>query len=200
MLPDSYPSRSATAATAAAAATQQVVVWRRAALRRPSRRRCSVCSIPSTFHQCLVFCNRGRARQLVNTLNAAGFPSAFISGQHTQAERTTAMSRMRAWLRVLVATDLLARGVDFGRVTLVLHQLPRDLPTYLHRVGRAGRFATRGLSVMIAWDELPLAQKMLAPLAITVTPLPLHLHQDAYLEPISVGATGTADGGSGGAA
>ena len=49
-----------------------------------------------------------------------------------------------------MCTDLLARGVDFGRVNLVIHlQKPRTLATYLHRVGRTGRFGSLGLSVAL---------------------------------------------------
>ena len=77
-------------------------------------------------------------------------------------------------LRVLVCTDLLARGVDFGRVSLVIQlALPRDLSTYLHRVGRTGRFGARGLAVLILWEhEVSRAQAMLAPLAASVRSLP----------------------------
>ena len=94
------------------------------------------------------------------------------------------MRRFRSFhLRVLVASDLLARGVDFGRVTLVLHYgLPRDLSTYLHRVGRTGRYFTRGLSVLLLWQhELKPAQAMLAPLCVCVQPLPLNLSESAYM-------------------
>lgn len=161
------------------------------------------------FHQAIVFCNHPeQAARLCRALNASGFPSEFISGAHTQSARNSAMQRMRAFdLRVLVATDLLARGVDFGRVTLVIHHaLPRDLPTYLHRVGRTGRFGARGLSIMLLWEnEMAAAKTLLTPLAVSVTPLPLNLPVRAYMddqppshESDSVVALGE-KGGSGGA-
>ena len=61
------------------------------------------------------------------------------------------VKRFRAFtLRILVCSDLLARGVDFGRVSLVVHlQPPRSLATYLHRVGRTGRYGTLGASVLL---------------------------------------------------
>ena len=127
------------------------------------------------FHQAILFCNQPeQALQLAEALESAGFPSALISGSLPQAERTAAVRRMRAFhVRVLVATDLLARGVDFGRVTLVIHHsLPRDLPTYLHRVGRTGRYGTQGVSVLLLEEsELQIAQILLAPLAVQVSPL-----------------------------
>ena len=138
-----------------------------------------------TFHQAIIFCNVPEVvTRLTEELNASGFPAAAISGQHTQTERTAVIERMRAFhLRVLVATDLIARGVDLNRVTLILHiGLPHDLTTYLHRVGRTGRFATRGLSVLLLGKaELRMAQRMLRPLNATVSPLPLHLPEAAYL-------------------
>ena len=105
-----------------------------------------------TFHQALVFCNHhSAAAGLARALCDAGFPAAFVSGEHAQEERSAVVRRMHAFeLRVLVCTDLLARGVDFGRVNLVLHlQPPRTLATYLHRVGRTGRFGSLGLSVAL---------------------------------------------------
>jgi superfamily II DNA/RNA helicase len=53
-------------------------------------------------------------------------------------------------VRVIVSTDVMARGVDFDRVNLVVNlDLPPDAATYVHRVGRTGRFGTRGLAVAI---------------------------------------------------
>jgi superfamily II DNA/RNA helicase len=140
-----------------------------------------------SFHQALVFCNRPEeGSRLARELAARGFPSAFISGALAHEERLATMRRMHAFeLRVLVATDLLARGVDFGRVTLVTHLgLPRDLPTYLPRVGRTGRFGARGLSVLLlAEAEVPAAQRMLTPLRAPVRALPVALDEvDEYLE------------------
>jgi ATP-dependent RNA helicase UAP56/SUB2 len=50
--------------------------------------------------------------------------------------------------RILVATDLVARGIDIERVNIVInYDMPGDADTYLHRVGRAGRFGTKGLAI-----------------------------------------------------
>ena len=132
-----------------------------------------------SFHQAIVFCNQPEHASLLSeALNAAGFPAALMSGSLSQTERTAVMRRMRNFeLRVLVATDLLARGVDFGRVTLVVHYgPPRDLPTYLHRVGRTGRYGSHGLSVLLLQEhELAGARALLSPLAVRVYPLPLEM-------------------------
>ena len=75
-----------------------------------------------TFHQALLFCNdRPQAAALAKRLCDGGYPAAFLSADLPQAERSALVRRMHSFqLRVLVATDLLARGVDFGRVSLVV--------------------------------------------------------------------------------
>jgi ATP-dependent RNA helicase UAP56/SUB2 len=58
--------------------------------------------------------------------------------------------------RILVATDLVARGIDIERVNIVInYDMPDGADTYLHRVGRAGRFGTKGLAItFISSDEV----------------------------------------------
>ena len=105
-----------------------------------------------SFHQAVVFCNsRERAEALSERLHASGFPSAFTSGQKSQEHRNRTMAAMRQFeLRVIVSTDLIARGVDLERVNLVCNlDLPYDRETYQHRIGRTGRFGTYGISVTV---------------------------------------------------
>jgi len=118
-------------------------------------------------------------------LSAAGFPAGYVSARLAQSERSGAIAQFRAFsLRLLVCTDLLARGVDFGRVSLVIHlDAPCELPTYLHRVGRTGRYGTLGASVLLLskrqWAEFaPIA----AALRHRLQPLPADLREDDYLQ------------------
>jgi ATP-dependent RNA helicase DDX20 len=62
-----------------------------------------------------------------------------------------AMESVRGFkVRVIVSTDVMARGVDFDRVNLVVNvDLPPDAATYVHRVGRTGRFGSRGIAVAL---------------------------------------------------
>jgi ATP-dependent RNA helicase UAP56/SUB2 len=56
--------------------------------------------------------------------------------------------------RILVATDLVARGIDIERVNIVInYDMPESADTYLHRVGRAGRFGTKGLAITFISSE-----------------------------------------------
>lgn len=127
------------------------------------------------FHQCLVFLNtRARAYDLVATLNHHGYPAAFISGDLPQQQRNAAMANMRSLrLRVLVSTDLTSRGVDVERVNLVINlDLPRCAETYIHRVGRTGRFGTRGLAIaLVGSDELPVLSGMVKSLNSSIEPI-----------------------------
>jgi superfamily II DNA/RNA helicase len=80
-----------------------------------------------------------------------GFPAAFLSAALDQSDRLSVMRRLRDFaLRVVVSTDLVARGVDLDRANFVVSlDLPYDAATYMHRVGRTGRFGTRGVAVAI---------------------------------------------------
>lgn len=56
--------------------------------------------------------------------------------------------------RILVATDLFGRGVDVSKINVVVNfDMPKDADTYLHRVGRAGRFGTKGLAISFVSTE-----------------------------------------------
>ncbi len=107
--------------------------------------------------QAAVFCNRKPAAEwLARRLTAAGYPAAHLSGDLPQTERMEAMDAVRNFrLRVIVSTDVMARGVDLDRVNLVANlDLPPDAATYVHRVGRTGRFGSKGVAVALVtqWE------------------------------------------------
>ncbi|XP_037085580.1 ATP-dependent RNA helicase DbpA-like [Pollicipes pollicipes] len=96
-----------------------------------------------SFTQCLVFSNhQTRAETLSTQLTARGWPSTHLSSALSQERRLEALARLTSLrCRVLVATDLGARGVDSEHADLVVQlDVPWDGATYLHRVGRAGRY------------------------------------------------------------
>ncbi|NXW42923.1 DDX20 helicase, partial [Nyctiprogne leucopyga] len=102
------------------------------------------------FNQALVFSNlHSRAQHLAEILTARGFPAECISGSMDQNQRLDAMAKLKQFhCRVLISTDLTSRGIDAEKVNLVVNlDVPADWETYLHRIGRAGRFGTLGLSV-----------------------------------------------------
>ncbi|XP_076312960.1 uncharacterized protein LOC143226196 [Tachypleus tridentatus] len=119
-------------------------------------------SIP--FSQCLVFSNyQFRAESLSDMLLKKGWPTAFISGSQEQCDRLETMNQLKNFkLRVLVSTDLTARGIDAENVNLVVNlDVPWEVETYIHRIGRAGRFGTQGLAVTLASEGKELEQLMI---------------------------------------
>ncbi|NWW67051.1 DDX20 helicase, partial [Ifrita kowaldi] len=102
------------------------------------------------FNQALVFSNlHSRAQRLAEILTSRGFPAECISGNMNQNQRLDAMAKLKQFhCRVLISTDLTSRGIDAEKVNLVINlDVPLDWETYMHRIGRAGRFGTLGLSV-----------------------------------------------------
>ncbi|NWT16450.1 DDX20 helicase, partial [Vireo altiloquus] len=102
------------------------------------------------FNQALVFSNlHSRAQHLAEILTSRGFPAECISGSMNQSQRLDAMAKLKQFhCRVLISTDLTSRGIDAEKVNLVINlDVPLDWETFMHRIGRAGRFGTLGLSV-----------------------------------------------------
>src|SRR3954466_10896128 len=100
----------------------------------------------------LLFCaTRDNVRRLHASLIERGFSAVALSGEHSQNERNQALQALRdGRARVLVATDVAARGIDLPGLTLVVHvELPRDAETLQHRSGRTGRAGRKGIAVLV---------------------------------------------------
>ncbi|KAM3725732.1 putative ATP-dependent RNA helicase [Dirofilaria immitis] len=89
--------------------------------------------------------------ELCMNLQEAKFDAVCISGNMPQAYRTKTMRRLKnCMVKLLVSTDLTARGIDAPGVNIVInYESPLVLATYLHRIGRAGRFGTQGAAFTI---------------------------------------------------
>lgn len=106
-----------------------------------------------SFTQCLIFCNyQTRAEEVTNFLNTNNWKADFISGAQTQKQRLEVLKKLKEFqCRILLSTDLTARGIDAVNVDLVInYDVPNDESTYLHRMGRAGRYGSKGLCITIA--------------------------------------------------
>jgi len=102
--------------------------------------------------QTLIFVRtRADAGDLAGMLSRSGFAASALSGDMEQAARNRALAGFRNGdLRVLVATDVAARGIDVQDVTRVVHaELPRDPDAYTHRSGRTGRAGRKGVSALL---------------------------------------------------
>ncbi|XP_045402756.1 probable ATP-dependent RNA helicase DDX20 [Lemur catta] len=129
------------------------------------------------FNQALVFSNlHSRAQHLADILSTKGFPAECISGNMNQNQRLDAMAKLKQFhCRVLISTDLTSRGIDAEKVNLVVNlDVPLDWETYMHRIGRAGRFGTLGLTVTYCCrgEEENVMMKIAQKCNINLLPLP----------------------------
>jgi ATP-dependent RNA helicase RhlE len=97
-----------------------------------------------------------RADRVAEQLSRAGVPAAVIHGNRSQSQRVRALEGFRGGRhRVLVATDIAARGVDVEGVSHVInYDVPHEAETYIHRVGRTARAQRRGEALsLVSRDE-----------------------------------------------
>jgi len=103
-----------------------------------------------TITQAVIFCNtRRKVDWLTEKLTAREFTVSAMHGDMEQAQREVIMKEFRSGSsRVLIATDLLARGIDVQQVSLVInYDLPTNKENYIHRIGRGGRFGRKGVAI-----------------------------------------------------
>lgn len=102
------------------------------------------------FNQVCVFVkSTSRANELNKVLNRSNFPSICIHGHMPQEDRIERYKLFKSFdKRIMVCTDLFGRGIDVERVNIVInYDMPESADSYLHRVGRAGRFGTKGMAI-----------------------------------------------------
>jgi ATP-dependent RNA helicase RhlE len=108
------------------------------------------------WHQVLVFTRtKHGANRLSEQLNRVGITSAAIHGNKSQTARTRALQEFKSnKLRVLVATDIAARGLDIERLPHVInYELPQVPEDYVHRIGRTGRAGSNGAALSLVSAE-----------------------------------------------
>ena len=104
------------------------------------------------WHQVLVFTRtKHGANRLAKQLETDGLPAAAIHGNKSQGARTKALADFKAnRIRVLVATDIAARGLDIDQLPHVVNfEIPNVPEDYVHRIGRTGRAGREGLAVSL---------------------------------------------------
>lgn len=108
------------------------------------------------LQQVLVFARTKQgADRLAQQLDRQGISSAAIHGDRNQLQRTQALENFKQGLiRVLVATDVAARGLDIEELTHVINfELPNNPEDYVHRIGRTGRAGTKGFAISLVGRE-----------------------------------------------
>jgi len=109
-----------------------------------------------TITQAIIYCNaRRKVDWLTDKMKQADFTVSAMHGEMDQSQRELIMKEFRSGsTRVLITTDLLARGIDVQQVSLVInYDLPLNRENYIHRIGRSGRFGRKGTAINFVTDE-----------------------------------------------
>ncbi len=107
----------------------------------------------SSYQQAIVFsATKMQTEQIADKLCERGFQAAAMHGDMNQRQRTRTMQQLREGkIRILVATDVAARGIDVQSISHVINfDLPHSLEDYIHRIGRTGRAGSKGFAVSFA--------------------------------------------------
>jgi len=118
----------------------------------------TLCDLYETLNitQAVIFCNtRRKVDFLTDKMRARDHTVSSTHGDIGQQERDVILNEFRTGSsRVLITTDLLARGIDVQQVSLVInYDLPRNLENYIHRIGRSGRFGRKGVAINFVTQE-----------------------------------------------
>ena len=106
--------------------------------------------------QCIIYLNsKNKIEEIYDRLTKDNFPVGYITGDRGVQDRNEVMEQFRSGtLRILLSSDLLARGIDIQQLSLVINfDLPREKETYIHRIGRSGRYGRKGVAINMINDK-----------------------------------------------
>ena len=109
-----------------------------------------------TITQCIIYINsKNTLMRVYQDLLSKNYPCTYIHGDLTKEERTQNMNDFKSGsIRIMLSTDLLSRGIDIQQLSLVInYDLPRQKETYIHRIGRSGRYGRKGVSINFITDR-----------------------------------------------
>jgi ATP-dependent RNA helicase UAP56/SUB2 len=138
------------------------------------------------FNQVVIFVKSvQRAVALDKLLVECSFPSIAIHSGLKQEERIARYKQFKEFQkRIMVSTDLFGRGIDIERVNIVInYDMPGDGDSYLHRVGRAGRFGTKGLalSFVTSDEDTDILKNVQERFEVNVGEMPAQIDTTSYL-------------------
>ena len=100
--------------------------------------------------QCIIYINsKNKLMDVYNSLMSSNFPVSCIHGELNGDQRKKVMEEFKSGhSRILLSTDLLSRGIDVQQLSLVINfDLPKSKETYIHRIGRSGRYGRKGIAI-----------------------------------------------------
>jgi translation initiation factor 4A len=104
----------------------------------------------------IYYCNnKKKVEEVASKLKENGLSMIYLHGEMSQQERDKIMHEFRSGTtRILITTDLLARGIDIQQVSLVInYDIPNNKENYIHRIGRTGRFGRKGIALNFVSDK-----------------------------------------------
>ena len=138
------------------------------------------------FNQVIIFVKSIQyATKLAEILNKNTIPSKAIHRGIPQEERIKIYEGFKQFKhRILVATEIFGRGIDIEKINIVFNfDMPSESDSYLHRVGRAGRFGTKGLAItFVETDEdKKVLEEIQKRFEVKISPLPTTIDATSYM-------------------
>mmetsp|Transcript_48411 Transcript_48411/g.125595 ORF Transcript_48411/g.125595 Transcript_48411/m.125595 type:complete len:415 (-) Transcript_48411:346-1590(-) len=137
------------------------------------------------INQSIIFCNSvNRVELLAKKITELGYSCFYIHAKMSQAHRNRVFHDFRSGAcRNLVSSDLFTRGIDIQAVNVVINfDFPKNSETYLHRIGRSGRFGHRGLAInLITYDDRFNLYKIEQELGTEIKPIPPTIEKSLYV-------------------
>jgi len=142
-----------------------------------------------TITQAVIFCNtRRKVDWLTDKLTGRDFTVSAMHGDMEQGQRDVIMKEFRSGSsRVLIATDLLARGIDVQQVSLVInYDLPANRENYIHRIGRGGRFGRKGVAInFVTADDVRMMREIEQFYSTQIEEMPMNVAGKFLIDDIS---------------
>lgn len=137
------------------------------------------------INQSIIFCNStNRVELLAKKITELGYSCFYSHARMLQANRNRVFHDFRNGVcRNLVCSDLLTRGIDIQAVNVVINfDFPKNAETYLHRIGRSGRFGHLGLAInLINWDDRFNLYNIERDLGTEIQPIPQTIDKNLYV-------------------
>ncbi|ETN37912.1 ATP-dependent RNA helicase dhh1 [Cyphellophora europaea CBS 101466] len=137
------------------------------------------------INQSIIFCNStNRVELLAKKITELGYSCFYSHARMMQHHRNKVFHDFRAGVsRNLVCSDLLTRGIDIQAVNVVINfDFPKNAETYLHRIGRSGRFGHLGLAInLITWEDRLNLYKIEQELGTEIQPIPPSIDKSLYV-------------------
>ncbi|KAI0280225.1 P-loop containing nucleoside triphosphate hydrolase protein [Russula aff. rugulosa BPL654] len=142
------------------------------------------------INQSIIFCNStNRVELLAKKVTELGYSCFYSHAKMLQSHRNRVFHDFRNGVcRNLVCSDLLTRGIDIQAVNVVINfDFPKNSETYLHRIGRSGRFGHLGLAInLVTYEDRFNLYRIEQELGTEIQPIPQHIDKGLYVAPSAI--------------